>query len=177
MSESRKCGSVIVIWATVWLWCAGDVEWLAWWERRVEDITWSGAIGHPAKHQLRVLDSATNVLRISSPMQDRCYCSHRSFGRSTKAEYLKLRVSLTTSSKLTFGWHTRVLDLQPWQGIPTEGCTRASNRTWQPELDPFLPPKVCPGTCQCHMGMCMPALCSQQVITTFTGLSGTHEPQ
>jgi hypothetical protein len=33
MSESRKCGSVIVIWAAVWLWCAEDVEWLAWWEK------------------------------------------------------------------------------------------------------------------------------------------------
>jgi hypothetical protein len=26
----------------------------------------SGAVGHPAKHELRVLNSATNVLRISS---------------------------------------------------------------------------------------------------------------
>jgi hypothetical protein len=68
MSESRKCGSVIVIWAAVWLWFAGDVEWLAWWEKRVEEITWiAGQLDTPRNTKLRVLNGAMNVLRISSP--------------------------------------------------------------------------------------------------------------
>ena len=46
-----------------------------------------------------------------------------------------MRVSLTPSSKVHFWLTTRGLDLRPWQGSKRV-CTRASNRTCNPEPDP-----------------------------------------
>jgi hypothetical protein len=68
-------------------------------------------------------------------MQDWYYSFTGSFGLSTKAELFEIAGKLDSFKQAHFWLTTRGLDLRPWQGSKRV-CTRASNRTCNPEPDP-----------------------------------------